>query len=314
VNPEAAAPLIAVQLRADTSSAPQDQSEPISLTEGEEADQALLAPSEPVPVAAPIVLASTISATTPARAAIRTDEPRAGPTLRAERAPLPARIALPETEGDTATTPTPTAMLAEMPSSAAANNAQQPAPTTAPLALTPAGTPAMAERAEPRALAPQQESAIAVVGEIREALRAARPEMTLRHAEFGFVSLRIEPTGMKDWRAVLASRDPGFVPAIQAALADRAVAAAAETASTGTGQNGTGDQRYGSSLNGGKGRLNHTWRNPLAVMMAANSTRISTSRAAPPRWRHVPAKLMRSGLTRAATAYLPDRASSEQGV
>jgi hypothetical protein len=33
------------------------------------------------------------------------------------------------------------------------------------------------------------------VGEIREALRAARPEMTVRHADFGFVSLRLEATG-----------------------------------------------------------------------------------------------------------------------
>ncbi len=98
------------------------------------------------------------------------------------------------------------------------------------------------------------------MGEIREALRAARPEMTLRHADFGFVSLRVEPTGTQDWRAVLASRDPGFVPAIHAALAERAVAATADTASTssntgqnGTAQNGAGDQRYGASPNGGQG-------------------------------------------------------------
>jgi hypothetical protein len=119
----------------------------------------------------------------------------------------------------------------------------------------------MAERAEPRNLAPQQESAIAQVGEIREALRSVRPEMTLRHAEFGFVSLRLEGTtaAPQDWRAVLASRDPGFVPAIQAALAERAVAASADTAATGngTGQNGSSssssDQRYGFSQGSGQG-------------------------------------------------------------
>ncbi|WP_296719026.1 hypothetical protein [Erythrobacter sp.] len=116
-----------------------------------------------------------------------------------------------------------------------------------------------AERAELRTPAPQVESAIAQVGDIREALRAARPEMTLRHAEFGMISLRIEATGAaQDWRAVLASRDPGFVPAVQTALAERAVTASAETASTGTGANsGQGsaasEQRYGSSPGSGQG-------------------------------------------------------------
>lgn len=130
-----------------------------------------------------------------------------------------------------------------------------PAPASSQVAAAPAPVPSapIAERAEPRAPAVNQESAIAAVGEIREALRAARPELTLRHAEFGFVSLRIEPTGTQDWRAVLASRDPGFVPAVQTALAERAVAAASDTASTNTGQNGTSDQRYGSSPNGGQG-------------------------------------------------------------
>jgi hypothetical protein len=79
--------------------------------------------------------------------------------------------------------------------------------------------------------------------------------MTLRHAEFGAVSLRIEPSGTQDWRAVLASRDPGFVPAIHAALAERTVTAAADTAGAGNnpGQNGPSDQRYGASPNGGQG-------------------------------------------------------------
>jgi hypothetical protein len=111
----------------------------------------------------------------------------------------------------------------------------------------------------PRAPTPQQESAIAQVGDLREAMRTARPEMTLRHAEFGFVSLRLEAAGPQDWRAVLASRDPGFVPAIQSALADRAIAAASASADSGqfmgqsgTGQNGTSDQRYGASPNGGQ--------------------------------------------------------------
>jgi hypothetical protein len=105
---------------------------------------------------------------------------------------------------------------------------------------------------------PQLEETITAVSDLREALRAARPEMTLRHAEFGAVSLRLEAAGAQDWRVVLASRDPGFVPAIQAALAERAVAAAAETSLGGGGgasggQNGAGEPRYGSSLGSGQG-------------------------------------------------------------
>jgi hypothetical protein len=105
---------------------------------------------------------------------------------------------------------------------------------------------------------PQLEETITAVSDLREALRAARPEMTLRHAEFGAVSMRLEAAGAQDWRVVLASRDPGFVPAIQAALAERAVAATTETnlggsGGAGSGQNGAGEPRYGSSLGSGQG-------------------------------------------------------------
>ncbi|AUX68762.1 hypothetical protein CHX26_03875 [Porphyrobacter sp. HT-58-2] len=144
---------------------------------------------------------------------------------------------------------------------AAAASLSEPAssasgPATAPQIAS--GTPAT-ERGEARiASAPQLENAIAQVGELREALKAARPEMTLRHDEFGFVSLRLETVGADGWRAMLASRDPGFVPAIQTALAERALAVSASASAdpsgtqTGSGQHGSGDQRYGSSPNGGQ--------------------------------------------------------------
>jgi hypothetical protein len=74
----------------------------------------------------------------------------------------------------------------------------------------------------------------------------------LRHAEFGAVSLRLEATVSEGWRAVLAARDPGFVPAIQAALAERAVTVP-DSAGSALSQNGTSDQRYGASPNGGQG-------------------------------------------------------------
>ena len=171
--------------------------------------------------------------------------PQANPTADLPFDPAPAAGA------DLA--PDPLALEAEPASAPAGQPAPAPASSQVPAAPALVPSAPIAERAEPRAPAVNQESAIAAVGEIREALRAARPEMTLRHADFGFVSLRVESTGAEGWRAVLASRDPGFVPAIQTALAERAVAAASDTASTNTGQNGTSDQRYGASPNGGQG-------------------------------------------------------------
>ena len=100
----------------------------------------------------------------------------------------------------------------------------------------------------------------------REAARSARPEMTLRHSEFGTVHLRLEAAGgvPGEWRALISSRDPGFVPAVQAALAERAIAASSESAghssaqggghsggrggeSAGFGGQGSGQAHYGSS-------------------------------------------------------------------
>jgi len=194
----------------------------------------------------------------PARPAARAGVPDvAASPAEAEAQPLPARAALPGTPDNGAPAPAP--VSAAMPgepaaASATAAPATPSAPAAALLAPAPAASPVTAS-AEPRAPAPQQESTIAQVGELREALRAARPEMTLRHAEFGTVSLRIDATGAEGWRAVLASRDPGFVPAIQTALAERAIAASADTAGTHTnaGHHGQSDQRYGASPNGGQG-------------------------------------------------------------
>lgn len=201
---------------------------------------------------------------------------RAGPLSPADRtiAPLPARVTLPSAAGRASpaedapeappaslSAPASAPAPAPLPATDSAPQLAPPAPTLAAPAPTPA-TPAPDRIEAPRTPAPQQESAIAQVGDLREALRSARPEMTLRHAEFGFVSLRLEQPAPEQWRAVLASRDPGFVPAIQTALAERAVAAASASADTGpfmgqngTPQNGSGDHRYGASPNGGQGSL-----------------------------------------------------------
>ncbi|RNJ62579.1 MAG: hypothetical protein EDM03_14255 [Porphyrobacter sp. IPPAS B-1204] len=230
-------------------------------------DPALLAALVPPVVAPPVASPAPAPARLPRAGLIR---PAGG-----DLAPLPARVTLPPApaaETPTGDTPDPQGTPAT-PSSPAPTPAQSPAPLLAawdsappPALATPIAPPPPApapERIEaPRAPAPQQETTIAQVGDLREALRSARPEITLRHAEFGFVSLRLEQPAPEQWRAVLASRDPGFVPAIQAALAERAVAAASASADTGqfmgqngTPQNGSGDQRYGASPNGGQGGL-----------------------------------------------------------
>jgi hypothetical protein len=273
IGPEHAAPVIAVQLRAETPGEGGEQPQAINITDADATDEPPVEPGQPVvaavAVAVPVTLAPAApppapvsgSGLLPTRAAIRTDAARPGaqatPTARAEHQPLPAALTLPEGEGEGESTasPAPAAIPAEASPANAQASSQQSAAATPAFAPQSAAAPVMVERAEPRSPAPQQESAIAQVGELREALRAVRPEMTVRHADFGFVSLRIEPTGTQDWRAVLASRDPGFVPAIHAALAERTVAATSDTAASNNnpGQNGPSDQRYGASPNGGQG-------------------------------------------------------------
>lgn len=171
----------------------------------------------------------------------------------------PSGVAEPATSPLTPLTAAPASEAAPPPPSLASSPVQ--APATAPPAAVPAApvivaAPELSAPSEPARTAPspQLEQTITAVGDLREAMRAARPQMTLPHAEFGAVSLRLEATGAQDWRVVLASRDPGFVPAIQAALGERAVAAAAETSLAGNGgQSGSGEPRYGSSLGSGQG-------------------------------------------------------------
>ncbi|MFM7349266.1 MAG: hypothetical protein ACKO01_07230 [Erythrobacter sp.] len=190
-----------------------------------------------------------------------------------EGAPDPARLAslaaaLPEVTTDSGSNSSGPSLGSPVPAPASAQAAhltvaiESPTPPAQPMPTLPL------VRFDPRvaspAPGPQQQSTIDQVGDLREALRSARPAMMLNHAEFGAVSLRLEAGGGGEgWRAVLASRDPGFVPAIQHALAERAVAAPPATspdsgALAGQGgafHNGTGEHRSGSSLSGGQGTL-----------------------------------------------------------
>ncbi|WP_086739874.1 hypothetical protein [Erythrobacter colymbi] len=232
-----------------------------------------------VPLPAPVLLAALATPAPISAAPATAPSPEAAPAARIQRtatlttaAPRPALPVTPdEATSDPPASPSPVtpAALSTDPDPAAA-----PATTPALAAATPDALPSAAQLAAPQHTpatpaperaaaqpvpAPQLESTIAQVGDIREALRSARPSMTVHHAEFGMVSLRLEQAAPEQWRAVLASRDPGFIPAVQAALADRAVAATADASASFTGQhggmhqNGTSDHRYGASPNGGQG-------------------------------------------------------------
>ena len=101
-----------------------------------------------------------------------------------------------------------------------------------PVALQ-TGTPApVTDTSTPSRLAPQLENTIDQLAEARSAAQASRPELTVRHQEFGAITMRLEAMG-NDFRATLSARDPGFVPAIQTALAERSVAASSETTGSG---------------------------------------------------------------------------------
>ncbi len=140
----------------------------------------------------------------------------------------------------------------------------------APSATAPANTNAM----QPIATA-TIEQVIEQVAEAREAGRSLRPEMTVRHSEFGAIAMRLEPLaagwrGHADWRVTLSARDPGFIPAIQTALGERAVAATSEGAATqnGTSQRGHDHQSqsfahnsqggFGSAHSGGEPRYGYS--------------------------------------------------------
>ncbi|MEO0906029.1 MAG: hypothetical protein AAFY07_00755 [Pseudomonadota bacterium] len=134
------------------------------------------------------------------------------------------------------------------------------APTT-PLA-TPLATPPAAPPAAPASasgsvlgearLGAQMESAIESLAQTREAGRDARPELNLRHGEFGAVKVQLAVAG-GDVRATLSARDPGFVPAMHAALAERGIVAGTEAASTHTsrGQDQSSAQSHTSQQQSG---------------------------------------------------------------
>lgn len=103
---------------------------------------------------------------------------------------------------------------------------------------------------------PQVEAAIEHFAEAREAARSIRPEVTLRHAEFGLVSMRLDASG-SELRAMLAARDPGFVPAVQAALAERAVTGAEAGAQAQSHLSQRGHDTHGQGGENGRSGSGH---------------------------------------------------------
>lgn len=180
----------------------------------------------------------------------------------------------------------PAGSPAALPQASAAAPGPSLAASVTPPALVAAPAPGSAIPASPAftgagaapALSPSAtlEQFVEQIADAREAGRSIRPEITLRHGEFGPVAMRIEASAganMADWRATIVARDPGFLPAVQAALGERAALAAGETGQGGSssprghdgGSGGSGapmsgsgsgsgaDPRYGSSTGAGQG-------------------------------------------------------------
>lgn len=167
------------------------------------------------------------------------------PTQQAAAQPVLAQLLqanarpAPRKGGEEATIATTSAVdAADLP--AEGSRASTPAP------ILPVMSPAAIAAATPDALAAQPIAAAApapaataerhdftaVIDKLVEARELARPgraDMHLAHREFGQVSVQFELAGQA-LKVAMTSADPGFAPAVQAALADRPVAAAADAA------------------------------------------------------------------------------------
>ncbi|MFN4112589.1 MAG: hypothetical protein ACK4GD_01455 [Sphingomonadaceae bacterium] len=92
------------------------------------------------------------------------------------------------------------------------------------LAPAPSPTSAPSNSAVPQpAPGTQIEQLVEALALAREAGKGARGDVTVRHAEFGLVAIRLEQAD-GETRAQVSGRDPGFAPAVVAALSERGTA------------------------------------------------------------------------------------------
>ena len=106
-------------------------------------------------------------------------------------------------------------------------------------------------------LLPQIETLIENLANARESSRIARADVTIRHPDFGAIAVGLE-RAESDLRATLTSRDPGFGPAAQNALIERAIAASSDNQSTNMrGQDTSWGQGHGSRDQSALNQNNH---------------------------------------------------------
>ena len=148
------------------------------------------------------------------------------------------------------------AVLAEL--VAAPARAAEPAPALAPVRDTPAAPPSAAAPSSQPAPGSQLEQLVEVLMQAREAGKTARSDLTVRHAEFGTVAIRLEQTE-GETRAHISGRDPGFAPAVVAALGERGGAGFAEQHQRGQ------DQSWGQQAGAHSDARQHEQRRGAAL-------------------------------------------------
>lgn len=200
------------------------QPQPAPYAQGSvQVELALPAGTQPLPPAAPLVQQQV--AAQPVLAQLLQGAPRAAPRKGGEEPVVTLTPAVTAAIADAE----PAAPAPVLPVAAAAMVAA-PAADAAPVQsaqsarLAPAAAEATPERHDFSAV-------IDKLSEARELARPGRADMHLAHREFGQVSVQFELAGQA-LKVAMTSADPGFSPAVQAALADRPAAAVADPART----------------------------------------------------------------------------------
>lgn len=227
--PDGPAPLDAVERASDTPVS-SDEAVPVG---SETPEQLAPLPAVAAPSHPPLVLLTWFPAPAPQAAPQTPSTPPAEPerSARGGARREPARLISTEQIGALAPEETPRGPHGVIATQERADEAAPATPFRINIqpdqSVTPLPTPApdvprqnasSGSGAPPAPAHHQIELLIDNLAQARETGRSARGELLLRHAEFGSVTIQIDGV-QGDLRATLASRDPGFAPAAQAALA-----------------------------------------------------------------------------------------------